>query len=205
MMHTPITIVSGLPRSGTSMMMKMLQAGGFELLVDGIRSADEDNPRGYFEYEKVKRLHQDSSWIHEARGKVLKVVSPQLPHLPAGYQYRVVFMERRLEEIIQSQNAMLHRRGQQAAADDGKTRALFVRHLAQVGSWLAAQKNFLTCRISFNSMLAAPEEEVQRLFDFLGRGDRNSMVQVIDRSLYRKKHGEPAPPETATCGVGITD
>ena len=188
-MRTLITVVSGLPRSGTSMMMKMLQTGGLELLVDDIRTADEDNPKGYFEYEKVKRLHKDSSWIDEAQGKVIKVISLQLFHLPAHYQYRVVFMERTLEEIVQSQNVMLKRLGQKAAADGQKTSALFAKHLTQVSSWLAEQTNFSTCKISFNKMLTHPDEELQRLTDFFNQElDKKRMSQVIDHSLYRKRH-----------------
>ena len=187
-MRTLITVVSGLPRSGTSMMMKMLHVGGLELLVDDIRTADEDNPKGYFEYEKVKRLHKDSSWIDEAQGKVVKVISLQLFHLPAHYQYRVVFMERTLEEIVKSQNEMLKRLGQMAAADDQTTRSMFANHLGKVTSWLAEQKNFFTCRISFNKMLIHPEEEMERLIDFFNQKlDKKRMLQVIDRSLYRKK------------------
>lgn len=189
-MNIPITIVSGLPRSGTSMMMKMLQAGGFELLVDGIRTADEDNPKGYFEYEKVKRLHKDSSWLHLAQGKVIKVISPQLIHLPADFQYRVVFMERTIEEIIKSQNEMLKRRKQNAAADDLTTQNLYVKHLAQIRSWLGGQKNILTHNISYNILLSSPLEEVQRLIGFLGQvAEPEDLLQVIDHSLYRKKHG----------------
>jgi hypothetical protein len=187
-MSTPITIVSGLPRSGTSMMMKMLQAGGFDLLVDGVRTADEDNPKGYFEYEKVKRLHKDSSWLHLAEGKVLKVISLQLFHLPADYQYRVVFMERKLDEIIQSQNEMLQRSNQKAATDNQTTHKLYVKHLAQVKSWLDGQNNFHICKISFNEMLTSPVEEVQRLVNFLGQLPcPDNLLKVIDRSLYRKK------------------
>lgn len=154
-MNQIITVVSGLPRSGTSMMMKMLQAGGMELLVDDIRTADEDNPKGYFEYEKVKRLHKDSSWIGDARGKTLKVISLQLFQLPSRYQYRVVFMQRTLEEIIQSQNAMLKRLGRKAAAEDQETRILFAKHLAKVTSWLA-QKKKTYAHAEFHSMACLP-------------------------------------------------
>lgn len=188
-MKQPIIITSGLPRSGTSMMMKMLQAGGLDLLTDEIRAADEDNPKGYYEYEKVKNLHKDSSWIYQAEGKVLKVISMQLFHLPPVYQYNVVFMERKLEEIIQSQNAMIKRRQQKPAADDSTIHELFTKHLACVTAWLDQQKNISTCKISFNKMLTAPEEEIERLIDFFGgQLDHDSMFQVIDKSLYRKKH-----------------
>jgi hypothetical protein len=170
------------------MMMKMLQAGGFDLLIDGIRTADEDNPKGYFEYEKVKNLHKDSSWLHMAQGKVLKVISMQLFHLPPMYQYKVVFMERKLEEVIKSQNAMLERRNQKAAADDQTIHTLFSQHLAKITTWLDQQENISTCKISFNKMLSAPNEELQRLIDFFGgQLDHDHMVQVIDQSLYRKK------------------
>jgi hypothetical protein len=171
------------------MMMKMLQEAGFEILTDGIRTADEDNPKGYYEYEKVKNLHNDSTWMYQAEGKVIKVISMQLFHLPPLYQYNVVFMERKIEEIIQSQNAMIKRRHQEPAADDSTIHKLFTKHLACVSSWLDQQKNISTCKISFNKMLTAPEEEIERLNIFLGGHlDKVRLFQVIDKSLYRKKN-----------------
>ncbi len=187
-MNTAITVVSGLPRSGTSMMMKMLQAGGLDLLADDLRAADEDNPKGYFEDDRVKRLHKDSSWIQEAQGKVIKVISLQLFHLPAQYQYRVVFMERKLEEIIKSQNEMLNRRNQKAAADDQTTLSLYEKHLVKVRSWLEKQNNFSFCRISFNRMLADSRQEISHLVDFLDQQlAQDRMIRVVEPALYRKK------------------
>src|SRR5262245_12033356 len=107
-----ITIVSGLPRSGTSLMMQMLQAGGLPILCDQVRAADDDNPRGYLEFEKVRQLAKDAGWMNQADGKVLKVVSLLLYHLPPGFEYRVVFMRRNLDEILRSQEKMLNRRGE---------------------------------------------------------------------------------------------
>ncbi|HNY87520.1 MAG TPA: hypothetical protein PKN23_13545, partial [Candidatus Hydrogenedentes bacterium] len=113
-----IVVVSGLPRSGTSMMMRMLAAGGMPLFTDGVRAADSDNPLGYFEHEAVKRLREDASWVPGAAGKAVKVVSALLPALPEGFQYRVILMRRPLEEVLASQRRMFGRRGA-PAADDG--------------------------------------------------------------------------------------
>lgn len=197
-----ITVVSGLPRSGTSMMMAMLQAAGLELLVDHVRSADQDNPRGYYEYEKVKRLRQDASWLHEAQGKTIKVVSSLLEFLPPGYRYRVIFMQRTMAEVLMSQNKMLARNKQQAAADDEKLAIFFINHLRKISNWLAEQKNFTTCAISFNRLfLPNPEEELARVAAFCdGQLDLSRMLEVIDKALYRQK--EPTiiaktPPHTA--------
>ena len=90
-----VTIVSGLPRSGTSMMMKMLEAGGIELLIDRVRVADADNPKGYYEFERVKQIETDQAWLPEAQGKAVKMISALLRHLPADCRYRIIFMERR--------------------------------------------------------------------------------------------------------------
>src|SRR5437899_574640 len=107
-----VTIVSGLPRSGTSMMMKMLEAGGMEPLTDHVRTADEDNPKGYYEFERVKDLEKDQTWLEDAKGRYVKVISMLLKHLPAGYTYKVIFMRRTMEEILASQRKMLVRRGE---------------------------------------------------------------------------------------------
>ena len=108
-----ITVVSGLPRSGTSMMMKMLEAGGIPPVTDELRTADEDNPKGYYEFERVKAMDQgDTSWVVGARGKVVKVISALLKHLPPGEQYRVVFVRRNMPEILASQRKMLIHRGE---------------------------------------------------------------------------------------------
>lgn len=98
-----ITIVSGLPRSGTSMMMSMLEAGGMDVLTDGIRGADEDNPRGYYEFERVKQIEHDKGWLSDARGKAVKMVAALLKYLPPEYQYQVVFVRRNMDEVLASQ------------------------------------------------------------------------------------------------------
>ena len=101
-MDDVITIVSGLPRSGTSLMMQMLEAGGMPVLTDGIRDADEDNPRGYYELEAVKRTKDDPAWLHGAPGKVVKMIYLLLYDLPTTYNYRIIFMRRPLSEVVAS-------------------------------------------------------------------------------------------------------
>lgn len=192
-MNTPhndiITVVSGLPRSGTSLMMKMLEAGaGLESVVDNIRQADEDNPNGYFEDQRVKKLKNDHSWIGEARGKMLKVVSMLLYHLPDNFTYRIVFMQRNLQEVLASQRKMLHRRNENPAADDTQMISLYQKHLDHVFPYLAARKNMTVCRISYNNLFTDSETELDRLASFFGMDlDRDRMLTVIDPKLYRRR------------------
>ena len=128
---TPVVIVSGLPRSGTSMVMKMLAAGGLPVLSDHQRRADEDNPQGYFEHELVKQLPDaaDKSWVREARGKALKVISHLIKELPDDNSYRIIFVRRDLQEVIASQNIMLSRRGQPNPVADAEAAELYRKHL----------------------------------------------------------------------------
>ncbi len=133
MAHDFVTLVSGLPRSGTSMMMRMLEAGGLPVLADHLRTADEDNPEGYYEFERVKKIEHDSAWLEEARGRVVKMISALLKHLPPGYTYKIVFMRRKLEEILASQREMLVRRGKPAdATGDARMAEFFTSHLHRV-------------------------------------------------------------------------
>ena len=150
-----ITIVSGLPRSGTSMMMSMLEAGGIEALTDRIRQADEDNPGGYFEFEGVKNLSENTAWLAQARCRSVKVVSRLLYDLPAGYHYKVIFMSRDIDEVLASQRQMLLRRGQnEEGVEDEKLRGMFIRHLQDVGNWLGRQQHFETLYIRYDEVLA---------------------------------------------------
>ena len=189
MNNETIAIVSGLPRSGTSMMMKMLEAGGIEPLTDNIRTADEDNPKGYFEFERVKQIETDNAWLDEARGRAVKLISALLKHLPPTHQYKIVFMRRAMLEILASQRQMLIRRGEPTdSVPDDKMAAMFDKHLAQVESWLAAQPNIETIYVSYNQVMADPRPQAERLNDFLG-GSLNveAMSAVADRALHRQK------------------
>ena len=133
-----ITVVSGLPRSGTSMMMQMLEAGGMEVLVDHVRTADADNVRGYYEFERVKQLEKgDHAWLVDALGKAVKIISALLVHLPAHYLYKIIFMHRKMEEILDSQRQMLTRRGEALETHSDEHMAmLFQKHLKRIESWM---------------------------------------------------------------------
>jgi hypothetical protein len=188
----PIIIVSGLPRSGTSMMMKMLQAGGIVLLTDRLREADADNPEGYYEFERVKQLDKgDTGWLPEARGRAVKVISPLLQYLPPEEEYRVILMNRRMEEILASQRKMLVRRGEDPdKTSDEKMQELYIKHLAKVRAWLHARPNIQVLETDYNALLAEPLPHVLRVCMFLG-GDLSpqAMASVVHPDLYRNRAG----------------
>ncbi len=185
----PVIIVSGLPRSGTSLMMRMLQAGGVPLLTDGERTADADNPHGYFEYEPVKALKRDASWLPQARGKAVKIISELLPALPPDLPYRVLFMRRDLHEILASQRQMLRRRGKPTdARADTELAHLFAAHVQQVQQWLAQQPHIAMLEVSYNALLDQPQPQIAAINQFLGGNlDTTRMAQMIDHQLYRQR------------------
>jgi hypothetical protein len=186
----PIVVVSGLPRSGTSMVMKMLEAGGLPVLTDGIRTADEDNPKGYYEVERVKNLAQekDKGWLAEARGKVVKVISFLLKSLPSEFNYRVVFIGREIEEVLASQKKMLTRRGEAEETAPERMRALFEDDLWRARYQLKHRPEFETMEIHYSAVLAQPLEAARRLDAFLGGGlDVEAMAAVVDPQLYRNR------------------
>ena len=186
-MQDAVTIVSGLPRSGTSMMMQMLDNGGIEVITDGVRAADTDNPRGYYELEKVKRLKYDASWLPEARGKAFKMVSQLLYDLPASETYRVLFMERDFDEMLHSQEKMLQRLGRPSAPREQIIPA-YKQHLEQLHDWLGQQTNFAVLNVSYNALLDRSEAEARRVIAFLGdRGDVEGMARSVDTTLYRNR------------------
>jgi hypothetical protein len=186
----PVIVVSGLPRSGTSMMMRMLDVGGMEVVTDGIREPNADNPKGYYEFERVKKLPEgDTAWLDDAQGKVVKVIAALLPHLPDAYEYRVLMMRRKMDEILASQRRMLVRRGEDPdAVDDQEMARLFEKHLAQVYDWMRKQDNVRFLDVDYNVMLSGPEpqlEEIQAFLDFAL--DLQKMGMVVDPSLYRQR------------------
>ncbi len=186
----PIVVVSGLPRSGTSMTMKMLAAGGLTPVEDGIRTADEDNPKGYFEDERVKDLHQDidKSWLADSRGKVVKIISFLLPHLPETNNYRVLFMRRNLHEVLASQTKMLERREETSDTSDEKMLELWKDHLWRVNWQLKKKPQFTALDVDYREVLDHPGEQAAKIRDFLGQPlDVEAMAGVVDRSLYRNR------------------
>lgn len=185
-----IAVVSGLPRSGTSMMMKMLEAGGLPILTDHVRRADADNPKGYYEFEPVKRTAEDPAWVEKARGKAVKMVSMLLYDLPPNYAYKVLFMRRDLGEILASQKAMLIRSGKDPAQGprDEEMRARFEKHLDEVQTWLKEQSNFRVLEVSYNAVLADPSAQAKAVQGFLGGGlDAAAMQDVVAPRLYRQR------------------
>ena len=177
------------------MAMKMLQAGGMSLVVDHVREADEDNPKGYFEDERVKDLAEmvDTSWLRNARGHVIKVVSSLLQYLPADNFYKVVFMRRNLHEVLASQAKMLDRRGESNDADDSAMLAMFENHLEKVEFQLRFRDHFDTLYVHYTDVLADPEREAARINEFLGGGlDERKMVEAVDPNLYRNRYGGDA-------------
>ncbi len=172
-------------------MMQMLAAGGLPELTDGVRAADEDNPRGYFEYEPVKRTKRDASWVPLAEGKAVKMVYALLRDLPAGHEYRVILMRRDLSETIASQRAMLRRLGQAGAGlSDEKLRALFARELDQIVAWLECQPNFRVLEVEHRECLTDPDRVAARVNEFVGGGlNEGAMVGAVDPALYRQGRG----------------
>jgi hypothetical protein len=184
-----ITIVSGLPRSGTSMMMKILEAGGMQIFTDNLRVADEDNPKGYYELEQVKALKDgDDAWLKDAPGKVVKVISSLLEYLPSSYKYKIVFMRREIAEILASQKQMLIRRGEPSEGDDQKMAETFQEHLKRVRVWLANQPNMETLYVDYNALMGDPDPQIEAVAEFLGLEENlEAMLAVPDKKLYRQK------------------
>lgn len=174
-----ITVVSGLPRSGTSMMMNMLYAGGMDIVTDGFRKPDADNPNGYFECERVKKLrHGDVDWLQDIQGKAIKVVSGLLCLLPKQYQYQIIFMRRKVVEIVAS-----HRSSVPSVLTD-----ICVSHLKAVMAWLEKQENMRTLYADYNQIIINPEQESEKINQFLGGElDTSAMFRVVDVNLYRCK------------------
>ena len=184
-----VTIVSGLPRSGTSMMMQMIEAGGIPSLTDNIRKADQDNPRGYYEFEPVKKTKESPSWLNQAQGRVVKMVYRLLYDLPQGHQYRVVFMRRDMQEVLASQAKMLQRLGKEGGRqDDEKMGELFQRELVQFDRWVADRGCFSVLNVEHKDMIHDARAQAERVNEFLGGDlDVEAMAAGVDPSLYRQR------------------
>ena len=184
-----ITIVSGLPRSGTSLMMQMIKEGGIPVLTDDLRQPDQNNPRGYLEYEKVKALKKDNTWLPEAEGKAVKVISHLIYELPTDLHYKVVFMVRNLDEVIASQSSMLDRMGRHGApVTTVELKRVFQKHLEQIRDFLAKNTSFESLFVDHHDLVTNPAKEVQRVNEFFGgKLDTAKMVAMVDQSLYRER------------------
>jgi len=185
----PIIVVSGLPRSGTSMLMQMLDKGGVPVFTDQTRTADENNPKGYYEHEAVKRLRRDKKWLPQATGKAVKVISHLLPHLPAKYNYKVIFMLRDLSEVIRSQHKMLVRQGKRKEDTyPARLEMQFKNQLITANNWFKTNHNAAVLYINHKDCLENPLEMAKKIQQFLGMDlDVNKMASVVDKSLHREK------------------
>lgn len=185
-----IIVVSGLPRSGTSMMQRMLEAGGIEPLTDALREADENNPLGYYEFERVKRLKDgDTAWLEDAGGKSVKIISALLQYLPSDYDYRVLFMQRNMDEILASQKKMLADRGEPTdSVSDEQMALLYRKHLQEIRSWLDQQANMRVLYVDYNGLLEEAASPLSQIHDFLDEKPQvDAMAKVIDPRLYRQR------------------
>jgi hypothetical protein len=186
-MDPEIIIVSGLPRSGTSLMMQMLDNGGVPVVTDSIRSADTDNPKGYYEFEQVKKIKRDTSWLPAVRGKAIKMVSQLLYDLPPTEVYRIVFMERDLDEMLRSQEKMLERLNRRPAPPAAMKLA-YTDHLDRLHEWLPRQANMKVLRVCYNELLEMSTCQAERVKEFLRcPADAEKMANTVDPSLYRNR------------------
>jgi hypothetical protein len=186
----PIIVVTGLPRSGTSLMMNMLEQGGVPLLTDGVRRSDEDNPRGYFEFEQVKQLRSgDFQWLSQARGRAVKVISALVTLLPPHPDLRLVFMRRSLTEVLASQRVMLHRRGKDPdAVSDRDMMTIYRKHLDEVETWLNSHPSLARMDVDYNGLMADPLPLLRELEEWIGIPlDLQGMRRVIDPVMYRQR------------------
>lgn len=184
-----ITIVSGLPRSGTSMMMQMLDEGGIPPLTDKEREANIDNPKGYYEFERVKKLPEDTGWLEDARGKAVKVLAELIKHLPEGYDYKVVFMHRNLKEMIESQKKMLKRRGEDPdEVSDAELMAMFKKYRKMLKKTIDEHPDMEVIYVSYNQIMQNPKEGIESVDEFFnGELDKKKMLSVVDKDLYRNR------------------
>ncbi len=188
---SPVIVVSGLPRSGTSLMMQMLVSGGLTPITDQQRPPDINNPKGYYEFERVKALeHGDTAWLADAPGKVVKVVSALLKYLPADYHYRIIFMQREIDEILRSQQAMLNQleKPTQGFEDPEALRWQYEKHLHTVQAWLEDQRHLQTLFVPHRGLIQNPQYHAQAINTFIdGRLDSAAMCAVVDPQLYRQR------------------
>jgi predicted AlkP superfamily phosphohydrolase/phosphomutase/tetratricopeptide (TPR) repeat protein len=180
-----VIIVSGLPRSGTSMMMQILEAGGIEVFTDEIRQPDQNNPKGYFEYEKTKSLAKDNTWVQEAEGQALKVIAHLLPYLPNNLKYKVIFMQRDMKEVIRSQQKMINKNIDTFPVAIAQA---FEKEVEKVMAWARKEPDVDLLVLNYSEIIANPETEVKKISSFLNVYlDENEMISVIDPTLYRNK------------------
>jgi hypothetical protein len=187
--NEPIVVVSGLPRSGTSMMMRMLAEGGLPVITDELRRPDSDNPNGYFEFETVRQMSKgDVSWLANSGGKAVKVISALLEYLPANYSYKIIFLERDVQEILASQRKMLLNRREEKMGDETEIQAQIQKHLSVMKPWLVRQPNIEVLFVNYNTLVRNPEPLCEKITEFLDRPlNQTRMLAIPDKQLYRNR------------------
>lgn len=165
--NNEIFVVSGLPRSGTSMMMQMLEAAGMDLVFDSERPVDENNPRGYFEFEKVKFLGKENKWLEGIKGKAIKILFHQLQYLPAYLNYKIIFMKREMDKIIISQNKMLKSYGKPVSEENDHIKSVFNKELEQIKRWLNEQENIDVLYIKYEDVLTSTNDIAKEVARFV--------------------------------------
>ncbi len=187
----PIIVVTGLPRSGTSMMMRMLEAGGVPILSDGERRADVDNPRGYFEFERIKNLEKetDKSYLRDGRGKAVKAISFLIKELPDDNDYRVIFMRRDLDEVLVSQEKMIARLDQgDTSAEQEAMKEAYRNDIVRARLHCKKRPNFELIEIHYRAAIEDAAGAAGDVNAFLGGGlDESAMRAAVDASLYRNR------------------
>jgi hypothetical protein len=185
----PIIIVSGLPRSGTSMMMKMLAEGGMPVITDELRHADVDNPNGYFEFETVRQISAGNvAWLENAGGKAVKIISALLEYLPPDYSYKIIFLEREIQEILASQHKMLANRNEKPNAEDTVIERQIQQHLSAMKPWLVRQPNMEVLFVNYNTLMTKPQPFCEQVIEFLNLPlNEARMLAVPDKQLYRNR------------------
>jgi len=184
-MKGKIIIVSGLPRSGTSMMMQMLHAGGIDILTDEVREANEFNPKGYYEHELVKSLAKDKSWLDKAEGKAVKIIAQLLQFLPSNYDYKIIFMQRDMDEILQSQQKML---GKKEGTYPVAIAKAFEKELERVEIWAKKEPNVDILNVNYKEIIVNATDMAGKIDEFLKfQLDTEKMIEVVDPDLYRNK------------------
>jgi hypothetical protein len=171
------------------MMMRMLAEGGIPVITDELRRADSDNPKGYFEFETVRQMSTGNvSWLANAGGKAIKVISALLEHLPSNYSYKIIFLERDLKEVLASQRKMLANRNEKSSAEDPEIEAQIQKHLSAMKPWLVRQSNMEVLYVNYNSLLTNPEPLCEQITEFLGLPlNQTRMLAVPDKKLYRNR------------------
>jgi len=187
----PIIIVSGLPRSGTSMMMKMLAEGGIPAITDEFRRPDLDNPNGYFEFETVRQMSDGNvAWLENAGGKAVKIISALLEHLPSNYSYKIIFLERDIQEVLASQHKMLGHRNEKPTANETEIERQIQQHLSAMKPWLVRQPNMEVMYVNYNELMTKPKSYCEQITEFLDLPlNQTRMLSVPDQRLYRNRLG----------------